>query len=322
LASKFGYNYGLGERSISRGSINLILRAKKIKADLYIAHNLGALPAAVLAAKKHDGKCGFDAEDFHRQEVTDNPYTKDFKLKKFIEDKYLPRINYLTTSSPLISEVYKELYPTTIPQTILNVFPLENKILAKTGNKLKLFWFSQTVGRDRGIEQIISSLAYQDNVELHLLGYNTTSTQQYFNDLAKKSFFQPNNIFYYEPISSAEIITMASQFHIGLATETGVPLNRDICLTNKIFTYIQAGLAIIASDTSAQKWLLQEFEGMGFLYKRNNIDQLTNIIKGYLSHPELLREQQANALKYAQDELNWEHEKKKFLNNIVSVIGK
>jgi hypothetical protein len=39
------------------------------KADLFIGHNLGALPAIVKAAKKHKAKSIFDFEDFHRGEA-------------------------------------------------------------------------------------------------------------------------------------------------------------------------------------------------------------------------------------------------------------
>ncbi|WP_316824784.1 hypothetical protein [Pedobacter miscanthi] len=320
LAARFGYNYALAEQSITRGCVNLICKAKKLKADLYIAHNLGALPAAVLAAKKYHGKCGFDAEDFHRQEVTNDNNAWDFKLKKFIEDKYFPKIDYLTTASPLITEKYERLYPLINPKTILNVFPYEKNLLEKNGEKLKLFWFSQTIGGNRGLEQIISSLAYQDNIELHLLGYSEVSTQQYFNQLAKKNFYKSENIFYYNPIPPDEIIKLASQFDIGLATETGVPLNRDICLTNKIFTYIQSGLSLIVSDTTAQKQLLEEYPDMGMVYKKNNPDSLAQVLQAYINDQALLLKHQQQAYQYAEKILNWEVEKEKFLSVIKKTL--
>lgn len=322
FVSKFGYRFGLPELSIARGSLNLMRKVKGLKADLYIAHNLGALPAATIAAKNNHAKCAFDAEDFHRQEVTNDYNSGEFKLKKIIEDKYLPKVDYLTTASPLISETYKKLYPAIHPETILNVFPSQRNRLKKKKKNLRLFWFSQNIGKNRGLEEVICSLAYQENVELHLLGFSMPSIKDYFKKLSEQSAFRSENIYYYAPIPSNEIIKFASQFDIGLATETGFPLNRDICLTNKIFTYIQAGQAIIASDTAAQKWLLESYPEMGFIYNRTKINQLTGIIRNYLSNSELLEEHQAKALKYAQNELNWEHDEKKFLKKIVNTIGK
>lgn len=320
VVSKFGYHFGLAEQSIARGSLNLMRKAKSLTADLYIAHNLGALPATVLAARINHVKCGFDAEDFHRQELTNDHNSKDYKLKKIIEDKYLPKIDYLTTASPLISETYKKLYPTINPKTILNVFPSENKTLNKTKEKLKLFWFSQNIGKNRGLEGVISSLAHQENLELHLLGFSTSSIKEYFKKLAEQNSFHPENIYYYDPIPSNEIIKFASQFDIGLATETGAPLNRDICLTNKIFTYIQSGLSLIVSDTTAQKQLLEEYPDMGMVYKKNNPDSLAEVLQTYVEDRALLLKHQQQASQYAEKILNWEVEKQKFLSIIKKTL--
>ena len=62
-----------------RSSFLLFLYSLIHEADLYIAHNLAALPIAVKAAKFHNKKCGFDAEDFHRNEVTNNENSNEYK---------------------------------------------------------------------------------------------------------------------------------------------------------------------------------------------------------------------------------------------------
>ncbi|HTK22188.1 MAG TPA: hypothetical protein VL442_21865, partial [Mucilaginibacter sp.] len=106
--------------ALARSAYFLSLAAKKSKADLYIGHNLGALPVVVEAAKKHKKPCGFDAEDFHRNEVSDVIDNPDVVLKSCIEEIYLPQVDYLSTSSPLISEAYKKIFPAKQPVTILN----------------------------------------------------------------------------------------------------------------------------------------------------------------------------------------------------------
>src|SRR5574340_991277 len=52
----------------SRCGPELARLATNERADLYIAHNLPALPAAARAAKRHGALLGFDAEDYHRGE--------------------------------------------------------------------------------------------------------------------------------------------------------------------------------------------------------------------------------------------------------------
>ena len=63
-------------------------KAIKTGANLFIAHNLGALAVAFEAAKKNSAKCGFDAEDFHRAELHQNLFQKETKTVIKIENYY------------------------------------------------------------------------------------------------------------------------------------------------------------------------------------------------------------------------------------------
>ncbi|MBT2562795.1 hypothetical protein J7E50_24020 [Pedobacter sp. ISL-68] len=306
--------------AIGRCTPELVNQAKKIKADVYIAHNLAALPAAALAAKKNKAKLGFDAEDFHRHELYDDPQQFDVRLKVHLEDRYLPVLDYLSTASPLISKAYQHLYPNLRPHTILNVFPKENINEIIHDYPIKLFWFSQVIGRDRGLEAVIKAIGNcKQKFELHLLGEHKDGIKDYFNQIAlENEVFHP--ICYYHPISPDQIISFAQKFDIGLATEIGIPKNRDICLTNKIFTYIQSGLAIIASDTTAQKQLIEDYPNMGIIYKKNDSESLTHALKMYLEDKYLLFAHQKQAFKYAGETLNWDSEKEKFLSNVKYTI--
>lgn len=309
--------------SIGRETPSLISESKKIKADLYIAHNLAALPAAVLASKKNKAKCGFDAEDFHRNEVSDSENDFDVKLKTKIEDRFLNQVDYLTTSSDQIGLAYKSIYPNLNPLTILNVFP-STKIAPqeKSHSGLKLFWFSQTIGKGRGLEDVIMALGALNelDIELHLLGNSDYRIQLYFEKLGEDFGFDNKKIRFHNPISSADIIGLASSFDIGLATETGKPRNRDLCLTNKLFTYLNAGLAIISSDTMAQKAFMKKHSEVGSMYSTDDYESLKDIIRLYYNNRKLLKETQKNSFDLGNNILNWETEKSKFLSLVKSII--
>lgn len=309
----------LNELIINRNYNWQLRRAIEIKADLYIAHNLGALPVAVNAAKANKTKCGFDAEDFHRNEISDDVNSFDVRLKKQIEDKYLEELDYLTAASPLIANAYRELYPQLNPVVINNVFEIRNqpKINTNKNNGLKLFWFSQTIGRSRGLEDIISALNQIENplMELHLLGKLSVEDAKYFNKLAN---FE---IRYHKPVSPTQIFNLASDFDLGLALELNIPLNRNICLTNKIFTYLVSGLAILASNTKAQERFLQENNNIGELYQTGNVSMLADIITKLFNDRELLNEYKRNALELAESKYNWELEKEKIIKIINKVIN-
>jgi glycosyltransferase involved in cell wall biosynthesis len=245
-------------------------------------------------------------------------------LRTYLENKYFPKLDYLTASSPQIATAYRQLFPDKNPVALLNVFPSVSNILAPAYNPdgpVKLFWFSQTIGIGRGLEEIIEALQLLKDhpFEFHLLGYLPAET--------KTSFIDPligdnySNIHFHDPIPSDQIAAFASQFDIGLALERHEPYNRDICLTNKIFTCIQAGLAIVASDTKAQSELLSEHTGIGKIYQKGNPQALAGVLLYYHQNRDQLFETRKAALKIAKEQFNWEKESKKFLALVKQTPG-
>jgi glycosyltransferase involved in cell wall biosynthesis len=322
LLFKYTRRFGVPENAISRTHAEALNIAKKIKTDLYIAHNLGALPAAVLAAKQSGAKIGYDAEDLHSSQFT-STNDESYRLNKYIEEKYFNRVDYFTAASPLIAEYYKREYSYLKPVVVNNVFPktaLDIRQNYKAGEPLKLFWFSQTVGPERGLENVIKAMAAtKGNVQLHLLGNCNESNRAALLNLGDKVKLNADQLWFHEPIGADEIFDFASRFDIGLATETGVPLNRDICLTNKIFTYIQCGLAMIASDTQAQTLFMEQYPDTGKLYQKSSLKSLTDCITFYLQNPDALYQTRLQNYQLGQTELNWETESHTFLNLVQKI---
>nr|WP_121270595.1 hypothetical protein [Pedobacter schmidteae] len=307
------------EIGISRCHPEALSIAKKIKTDLYIAHNLGALPAAAIAARRTGAQLGFDAEDFHRNDVSNQPEDFDVRLKTHIENKYIPQVAYLTASSPAISEAYHTLYPGKKPVCILNVFnktkTSPEEVDAHTTGPIRLFWFSQTVGINRGLENLVLALKSMKNspFELHLLG---NCSKQFKAELSR----EVKQIYFYPPLPPQEIFSFAIQFDIGMALEPAFSRNNDLALSNKLFTYMQAGLAIIASNTTAQAAFLNTYPQIGQLYKINAVSSLSEALLHYAQHRNELLTAKRAALKLAQTSLNWENEELKFLEVIKQTL--
>lgn len=313
--------FSVPQNAISRTHSEALAAAKKIKTDLYIAHNLGALPAAVQAAKYMGCKVGYDAEDMHSAQF--NEGSMMYLLNKYIEVKYFEHTDYFTAASALIAENYRSTYPGLKPQVINNVFPKVNRPFSNSGkltDPLKLFWFSQTIGDDRGLENIVEAMGRVAATELHLLGSSTATYHNLLMDLATKHGVQHQRIVFYQPIPPEELMAFASQFDIGMASETGSTLNRDICLTNKIFTYLQSGLAIVASGTQAQSLFLTEYPNAGKLYQKNDTASLVTCLNSYFNTPEALLQTRMSNYQLGQTELNWETEGIKFKSIITQTL--
>ncbi len=297
-------------------------KAISIKADLYIAHNLGALPVAARAASTNKTFYAFDVEDFHRGQIENS--SKSYLIAKLIEDNYLPSAKYITSASPLIAKQYQRLYQKEIT-VINNVFSKKHipSQIKKAGQPVSLFWFSQTVGKERGIEDIIQALKQvpAENFRLTLLGSCSDEMKQYFNRLAMIDAVNKINLSFLDPVHPDEIFSIASQYDIGLALEPGRDMNNQIALSNKIFTYLLAGNAVILSATPAQQLFYEENPGIGSKYACGNTSELAGILKDYVEQPELLAEHKRNASKLAAEKHNWEEESKKFIMLVHSLLG-
>lgn len=316
----FGNKYDAAIRSSVLYSQELNAEVKKHKADIYIGHNLGAIPAIVIAAKHNKSKALFDFEDFHRGEGKDN---EDAWIKTLqTEDKYIPFLYSATAASPLINAAYKNLYPTLIIETINNCFPLKyavSEIKLLPTQPLKLFWFSQTIGKNRGLETVIQAMAKIKNIEVTLLGNYTNSIKNYFLKYAEAYKVDPIYLHFLLPVDESEITAIAARHHIGLSTEVPITINRDVCLTNKLFMYLLAGNAIIFSRTTANISLVKEHTEIGKLFTWDNPDELADIFKYYQNDHEALNTHRANALYLGTKIYNWDIEKSKFLTYVENV---
>lgn len=298
---------------------NLLSALKKDKANHYIAHNLGALAPIAKAAQYHKTTFSFDAEDFHRGQY---PFkSREQEIDIFLENKYLPKTKFITTASPLITQHYQALYPKLKFTTINNVFSqteFTGQISKNVKEPLKLVWFSQTIGKQRGLENILeaSNLINDFNVEINLFGHYNTETQYTFNTLLKN---KKHSLHFYKPLAPTALNLKLYQFDIGIASETGRDTNNDIALSNKIFSYIQAGLAVLASKTAAQELLLKEHATIGQLVDLNNPQEIVSILSKWHTNRESLNKCKEQSFELAKT-LNWETEQIKFIQLINDII--
>jgi len=301
-------------RAICRPYDELLKAAKAIPADLYIGHNLAALPVAYHAAKARNKPVGFDIEDFHRAEEL-NPSPEREALKIYIEGRYFPKTDYLTAASPLIGKTYSELFKLAAIPTILNVFPKKlQPPFRETSEEapLRLFWFSQTVGPNRGLEDVFEALKLLDNfkIQLTIIGKASDAVQWQFRAALESP---RHEIEFLGPVPPNKIFEVAAQQDIGLALERQEP-------SNKLFTYLLAGNAVLATATQAQRAFFEEYPGVGQVYQQGDAQQLARWIEGYAYDRQTLEHTRQRAWQLAHDELNWEAEQQKLLLLIKELI--
>lgn len=305
-------------------SFQLAKAAAAEPADLYIAHNLAALPAAAIAAQRHHARLGFDAEDFHVGELPDTPeYQAEIAVRDRIERTFLPRCHHLTAASPGIAAAYAKRYGVEM-QPILNVCPLSEAPTSpckRQASEPSLYWFSQTIGPGRGIEAIIQAMGQmQTRVHLHLRGLLAAGYSEQLIELGQKMGVG-DRLHLLPPAPPAEMVRLAAPHDLGLCLELTQPLNRAICLTNKIFTYLLAGLPILMSRTPAQAEIYEKLTTAALLVDIDQPAEIAIALDKWFSDPEELQLANAKAWELGREIYNWDVEQKHFLHLIEKTLN-
>ncbi len=303
------------EQRYFAGHIILLRKVLENKPHIIHGHNPAALPVVVKAAKVLQCKCSFDAEDYHRGEFvnTDHPYRK---LITKLEDKYLVQLDNFITSSPLINKEYKKNYPGLNPTCILNVFSKNNEAfyLRKEDSLLKLVWFSQIIGLDRGLQSVIKGInkITSISIQFDIVGLGHPDTIKSLRLCLTNKLHHLNFLGVLSPKILEDTI---KDYDIGVASEPSKDLNNAIALSNKLFTYLRSGIALLVSDTPAQKdFLTSVSKPVGLLYQLNSDDSVKDQLNKWITNKNFLLQHKRNAHALNQEEFNWEIESQKLIN--------
>ncbi|MGB7565726.1 MAG: hypothetical protein WBM08_13385 [Prochlorococcaceae cyanobacterium] len=301
----------------------LIRAACSIRADLYIAHYPAALPAAALAAQRHRVCYGFDAEDFHPGEWPDNPaFDRQRQLLRLIEARYLPGCVFTTGASPGIAEAYADAYDIPLPVVIRNVFPLSHAPEGPTprGSATpgpSLYWFSQTIGPDRGLECAVRAMALaRSRPHLYLRGFISDAFRQQLESLARVEGVE-DRLHLLPPAPPDQMEQLAAAYDLGLVAETGTTLNRRIALTNKLFSYALAGVPALISDIPAHRRYAETAGESVRLFATGDPQSLGATIDDLWGDDGApLAQARRAAFRLGQECLNWELEQARLLEAV------
>jgi glycosyltransferase involved in cell wall biosynthesis len=306
----------------------LALAAAAEPADLYIAHYLPALPAAAWAARRHGAKLGFDAEDDHVGELVDAPENQlELAIRRRIEAHFLPQCHHLTAASLGIADAYRHRYGVNMTP-ILNVFPLAlagasdlAPRAAVNRRPLSVYWFSQTIGPGRGLEQVIEAMG-KSSRPVHLsirgsdfLGYSATLRSMAANAC------MANAVSFLSSAPPDQMARLAAGHDVGLASELGTPPNRAISLTNKIFIYLLAGIPVLMSDTAAQRRLSTELGDAARVVDLADPEGIAAVLDMWAKDERCLAAAKREAWRLAHTQFNWDLEKQIFLRRVDETLG-
>lgn len=170
---------------------------------------------------------------------------------------------------------------------------------------VSVFWYSQTIGPGRGLEELFAAAAHlRGSFEVHLRG-DIGGYEGWFDGLLAAQLREKTHI--HPVVGNSELLSRITEHDVGFAGERPEPPSRDLTITNKFFQYLQGGLAVVASATAGQKEGAKEAPDAVLLYQPGDVDGLGSALQRLIDDRAKLRAMRAAAWA-AGARLSWENE--------------
>ena len=311
---KFGRTGGFSPALLGYGAKELLAAALLHRADLTIVHSEAGLWAGRELLRR-GLRVGIDFEDWFSHDLP--PAARRERPVDVLED--LERTaargaRYVLAPSRAMAHALAQNYSIAPPAVVYNSFPSAEYSRIDGLHKdrsdpaiLSVHWFSQHLGPDRGLELLFAALPLLKNpVQIYLRGACSPATRRWLNDSISPSCRARVTLL--PLVSGAELLSRIAEHDVGLALETNSIPSRDLSISNKLFQYLQAGLAVIATNTRGQREVLQPCGEAATLLPQSSARLLAEKIDLFAAQPELLAQARPAALRAAKA-FCWERQK-------------
>jgi hypothetical protein len=293
-------------RALGRVHSELVRAILREKSDLIYGGQRGAIAAVVEASRISGTPCGVDFEDFHCGEDGPEDGTLRNELSAVVMADASRHAAFLTAGSAAIARACEERFGVR-PVPINNVFRLPlPPVMDRAPGPLRVYWFSQTIGPGRGLEDMVDAAGYARlDGELHLRGVSAPGYVAALSARAAKT--SPSlRLEVHPPGDPDHMIDSCRGFDAGISADQGHIPNRQINLSNKALTYPLAGLALVLTDTEGHQPLAADLFGEAVVYAPGHIAVLGDGLARWSNVRALKRAREAS-WEAARTRWHWEH---------------
>lgn len=252
---QYNLNYAIVKRKIRSSNnplvnfffllqFNLSLyRYVNVSDSIIICRELSVLISGVLIKIIRGGKLIYDSNELSVE--TYFGYKKIiWRLIEKISIKYCDAIIHANKHRRDHFKKTYDLNNPKIPNYIIeNYSAFQNYNKQNINIKIKLVYFG-ALGERRDLETLIDAVLELREVELDLVGFGSNE----YIDKLKNKINKYKKIRILPPINDDETGVLFENYQIGIALYPNIELNNWLCAPNKIWQYIQSGLASITTN--------------------------------------------------------------------------
>ncbi len=295
-----------------------VVKMLQTSADIYHAHDYMALPACYLAARLRRKPCIFDAHELPLVEPSETRWRRLRNIADAALKWMVPRCLATITVSPPIARDLQRVYGGSPPVLVRNVPEYQPPVASNRlrqrlglGAQTRIALYQGNLQRDRGLDRLVRAARFLDpNVRLVLMGRN------FMGDELPRLIAEEgvgDRVSILPAVPYAELLEWTASADIGLILlERAHSLNVQMCLPNKLFEYLMAGLPVLASSLDAVAEILETYEVRRVVASPEPLE-IGRAINAFLADSQALARLRGNALAAARTDLRWDVESQPLL---------
>ncbi len=279
--------------------------------DVIMCADLDALQVGIELKKKYKIPLLYDAHEFFAYIF---PHSLKRQERYFLrkEKKLLQQVDYVFTVNPFLAQEMAQQCAKPGILSVPNCAPIEKEIpeyqdeLPSLANGRVSFLFQGGFSEERGLEEVLEAWKQIDpeKAALFLRGPQNECRDALENE-ARRAGMLGKSVYILPSISEDELIAAAKNADVGLIPYKPITLNYKYCCPNKLSQYMQAGAAILASDTVYVGDRVRAYH-CGALYDSSSTESIVKAIKQMIEAPDALAEMKKNGQEAARSEYNWD----------------
>lgn len=278
--------------------------------DVWVINLIDMLPHALRLKQRFGGIVIFDSQEFFTGQYQDAPKWQ-YEWVRQVEKAGIGKADIVLTTTDAMKHKLGSVYGTDLTMFRVRNIPTVSQQIIKSNEKLSdqtchIVWHGMAVyfGNRRGVQVIMESLRYCNNdVHLHLQG-NPVDTEMAKMRAAISDWGLENKVTFHNAAMPDEIVNSISKYDMGISGELAQEENQMLTSSNKLFEYINAGLAVAAPNVPGIKETIDELD-IGMLYEPGNPEDLARVIDHCIDTGDLERFKR-NSRNATEQGLNWE----------------
>ncbi len=293
----------------------------RISADIYHAHDVKALPACYITAMVHRKPLIFDAHELPLNELDRSGWHRLRTLLTRLLTRIIARCSGVITVSPPIAQEICKRYQTSNVTLVRNILayqavPKSDRLRQHLGlgSEVRIALYQGNIQADRRLDRLVHAAAFLErDIVIVLMGKKYGETASELEALAAREGVA-DRIKILPPVPYAELLEWTASADAGLIIYSpDHSLNVQMCLPNKLFEYLMAGLPVLATPLDAVAEILANYD-VGRIVPSLVPADVAAAINAMLEDRVALERMHHNALHAVQQDLCWEQERQQLIH--------